>query len=232
YKLFRNGGQKHLALISIWFGYLAQALISTDHIALVILGFISAALINSGYIHISQSDENQPVLKNSQIQRTITLSTLIVLIFIFYNFAQTERQSYLILNDSYSGNSINYYLNNDWIVPRTAEELAVKLAKGSDSETRGLIADKLLSVNNMSHQGWYFKAVAMEGQKDYVNALKYMNKAINLDPTNSVYLLSKSVIYIEKNDLISAKVYYLKTLRANPNQMGIDYVRAKLKDYL
>ena len=59
-------------------------------------------------------------------------------------------------------------------------------------------------------------------------ASKLMQKASNLDPLNSVYLLSMAIYESKLGNKSLAQDYLQRTIDLNPSQQGIEIVRQML----
>lgn len=215
-----------LLFVSVcWFGYLVQSLISVDHLALTVLGFISGGFVVASSTDVEKRQNSN--LISSKKGRKVVLSFATVLFLIFSLFSvkifEIERNAYkfLINNDN---NALKSVYNSKYVVPQTLEDVAVKVSQAKDFENAYLLALKLLRHDPTSHQAYYMRAVYFESKDDLTGAKKDMLKALELDQFNSVYLLGMAVLEYNLGNKIIAREYLNDTIMVNPNQTGINIV--------
>jgi tetratricopeptide (TPR) repeat protein len=208
-----------------WFGYLLQSLISVDHLALTVLGFIAGGFI----IAFSTEAKKQQNLNliASRNWRKVVLGLTFTLFLIFSLFSvkifEYERNAYkfLIGND---GNALKSVYNSKYVVAQTLEDVAVKVSQAKEFENAYYLALKLLSHDPTSHQAYYMRAVYYESKNNLIQAKKDMLKALEIDQFNSVYLLGMAVLEYNLGNSTIAREYLKNTIIVNPNQTGIDIV--------
>jgi tetratricopeptide (TPR) repeat protein len=216
----------NLLFVSVcWFGYLVQSLISVDHLALTVLGFISGGFIVA-FSKEAEKGQNSNLI-TSKRGRRVVLGFATTLLLIFSLFAvkifEYERNAYnfLINNDS---NALKNVYNSKFVVAQTLEDVAVKVSQAKDFESAYYLALKLLSYDPTSHQAYYMRAVYYESKNDLTQAKKDMLKALEIDQFNSVYLLGMAVLEYNLGNSTIAREYLKDTIMSNPNQTGIDLV--------
>ena len=208
-----------------WFGYLVQSLISVDHLALTVLGFISAGFIVA-FSREVEKQQNLNLIASKKVRKAILgFATILFLIFSIFGVKifEYERNAYkfLINNDS---NALKSVYNSKYVVAQTLEDVAVKVSQAKDFENAYLLALKLLSHDPTSHQAYYMRAVYFESKNDLAQAKKDMLRALELDQFNSVYLLGMAVLEYNLGNVPTAREYLNDTIMVNPNQTGIDIV--------
>jgi len=223
--------QNFIFVCVCWFGYLVQSLISVDHIALTVIGFISGGFI------IAYNRENSG-LQNSNLNlitrtKTISLGATLILFFLFSFFAakifeyEYNAYQYLINNDS---NALKNVYSSKFVVAQTLEDVSVKVSQAKDFNNANLLANKLLKHDPTSHQAYYVRAVYYESQNNLSQAKIEMKKALEIDQYNSVYLVGMAVLDFNLGDFRSSRDYLNKAISINPNQQGIDIVKNLLKE--
>ena len=216
----------NLLFVSVcWFGYLVQSLISVDHLALTVLGFISAGFIVA-FSREAEKQQNLNLIASKKVRKAILgFASILFLIFSIFGVKifEYERNAYkfLINNDS---NALKSVYNSKYVVAQTLEDVAVKVSQAKDFENAYLLALKLLSHDPTSHQAYYMRAVYFESKNDLAQAKKDMLRALELDQFNSVYLLGMAVLEYNLGNVPTAREYLNNTIMVNPNQTGIDIV--------
>jgi len=216
----------NLIFVSVcWFGYLVQSLISVDHLALTVLGFISAGFIVA-FSREAEKQQNLNLITSKKARKVILgFATILFLIFSIFGVKifEYERNAYkfLINNDS---NALKSLYNSKYVVAQTLEDVAVKVSQAKDFENAYLLALKLLSHDPTSHQAYYMRSVYFESKNDLIQAKKDMLKALEIDQFNSVYLLGMAVLEYNLGNGPIAREYLKNTINVNPNQTGIDIV--------
>jgi hypothetical protein len=221
-----RASRNYLFIVIIWFSYLVQSLISVDHLALTLLGYISAGFI----IGNTSSSRQQSVVQRKSVKKwvikiqifAILLFTLFFLVYSIF-IIKFEYYSYQYL---YKNNSsvLNKIYNSKVIVPQTLEDVTVKISQTKDFEGANYFAIKLLDHSPSSHQAYYIKSVYLESKNDIYGARNEMLKALKIDKFNSVYLLAMSIFEFNLGDKFAAQQYLAKTIAINPNQQGVDIV--------
>jgi len=216
----------NLLFVSVcWFGYLVQSLISVDHLALTVLGFISAGFIVASSREAEKQQNSNLIASKKARKAILSFATVLFLIFSIFSVKifEYERNAYkfLINNDS---NALKSVYNSKYVVAQTLEDVAVKVSQAKDFENAYLLALKLLSHDPTSHQAYYMRAVYYESKNDLTQAKKDMLKALELDQFNSVYLLGMAVLEYNSGNSPIAREYLKNTMIVNPNQTGIDIV--------
>lgn len=215
----------YLIVIIIWFSYLLQSLISVDHLALTLLGYISAGLI----VGIN-TKKNVTLLTESNSNKIfrqfhLLILTIIFSLFLSYSFKvvkyEYDAYEYLYKNDQ---TKLQNIYDSKVVVTQTLEDVSVKISQTKDFSTANLFAQKLLIYRPSSHQAYYIKSVYFESKGDIPAAKSEMLKALVIDKFNTVYLLGMSIYEYKLGNKVMAEEYLAKTIAINPNQQGIDIV--------
>jgi O-antigen ligase len=215
----------YLLVIIIWFSYVVQSLISVDHLALTVLGYISGGLIVA-------NNRKQPTKLLSKIGKNrflirinLVFLTALFLIFSSYSFKVVKYEDYaykyLYKNDA---TVLQEFYDSEAVVSQTLEDVAVKISQSKDFKGANLFALKLLEYRPSSHQAYYIKSVYRESQNDISAAKDEMLKALAIDKYNSVYLLGMSIYEYKLGNQPEAERYLSETIAINPNQQGVDIV--------
>jgi len=216
----------NLLFVSLcWFGYLVQSFISVDHLALTIIGYISAGfIIGSSVKGYSEKNVKTVLFMNIKLVRTLGASIFMILILYGIQIFKFEYNAYQFLINNSSLALKNVY-DSKVIVAQTLEDVAVKVSQAKDFENAYLLALKLIEHDPTSHQAYYMRAVYYESKNDLTQAKQDMLKALELDRYNSVYLLGMSVLEYNTGQFINSRKYLEDTIKINPNQVGIDLVK-------
>ena len=85
--LIKNSNEKNEILPSIvWFGYLFQSLISVDHLAITLLGFISAGLILKKSNELSSANDGLKGGKEFQLSTYKLINVILAISFLIITF--------------------------------------------------------------------------------------------------------------------------------------------------
>ena len=221
----------YLLVIIIWFSYILQSLISVDHLALTVLGYISGGLIVG--LNKKQSEKPHSNIVKSKLLTRINLAVLSILfvIFLSYSFSVVKYESnaykYLYKNDA---TVLKEFYDSKAVVSQTLEDVTVKISQSKDFEGANLFALKLLEYRPSSHQAHYIKSVYLESKGDIPAARDEMLKALDIDKYNSVYLLGMSIYEYKLGNQMEAEQYLSETMAINPNQQGVDIVSKLISD--
>jgi tetratricopeptide (TPR) repeat protein len=224
----------HIVVVFIWFGYLFQSLISVDHLALTLLGYISAGFI------MSIAYENKVKKLNIEDQKTksskmnyfiaFTAISFFVLSQIFMaKIVQFEYycHKYLYYNDE---TYLSKVYNSRLVTSQSLEEVAVKISQSKNFDLANSFANKLLLHRPVSHQAYYMKSVNFESMGRINEAKTEMLTALKIDRFNPVYLLSMAIYEFNLGNVAESKNYLARTIEIDPKQKGIEIVRKLLEN--
>ena len=225
-KLKEEGAlNNYLLVIIIWFSYVLQSLISVDHLALTVLGYISGGLIVGHNRKQSEKPQGNTVKSKLFMQINLAILTILFIIFLSYSFQIVKYESnaykYLYKNDA---TVLKEFYDSKAVVSQTLEDVTVKISQSKDFEGANLFALKLLEYRPSSHQAHYIKSVYLESKGDIPAARDEMLKALTIDRYNSVYLLGMSIYEYKLGNQMEAEQYLSETIAINPNQQGVDIV--------
>ena len=221
----------YLLVIIIWFSYVLQSLISVDHLALTVLGYISGGLI-VGH-NKKQSEKPHSNMVKSKLLTRINLAVLSILFVVFLSYSlqvvkyESNAYKYLYKNDA---TVLKEFYDSKAVVSQTLEDVTVKISQTKDFEGANLFALKLLEYRPSSHQAHYIKSVYLESKGDIPAARDEMLKALAIDKFNSVYLLGMSIYEFKLGNKTAAEEYLSETISINPNQQGVEIVSKLLTD--
>ena len=225
---FNSNFKNDLTICLVWFGYVFQSSISVDHILLTTLGVMSAGFI-LGKSH------NVLVTKTRKIDKTklgyrfffiVALLSGSLLLTVAYFPAELNAFKFLRAGDS---SKINSLYKSRFIQSQTVEEVAVAISKSKQFNTANQFADRLLKRRSYSHQAMFIKSVYAESTGDNLEALKWMKLANEVDPWNTVYILSLGILEFNLGNKEAAQGYLDKTIEINPDQIGIEELRSRLQ---
>jgi len=215
----------YLMVVMIWFSYAVQSLISVDHLALTLLGYISG-----GFIVGQNRDISEKLFTkwgSVKLFRKINIVILTILFLLFSSYSiqvvkyEYNAYRYLYKNDT---TVLQEIYNSKAVVSQTLEDVTVKISQTKDFANANLFALKLLSYRPSSHQAYYIKSVYLESNSNIPAAKDEMLKALAIDKFNSVYLLGMSIYEYKLGNQSKSQEYLAKTIEINPNQQGIDVV--------
>ena len=216
--------QTDFIIVVIWFSYVVQSAISVDHLALTLLGIISAALITKNNINSWVNLNSRKVSKTNNFSQLTLVSVFFLSCAIFLGQVIEFEYWARDITDRKNPKNLEKIYTSRIIVPQTLEDIAVEVSKTKNFEVANRFAIKLLTHRPSSHQGYYIKSVFFESKSDLELAKTNMLKALDLDPFNSVYLLSMAIYEYKSSNLDIAKDYFLRAQETNPNQEGLDIV--------
>jgi hypothetical protein len=222
----RDFSGEYLTVIIIWFSYLIQSLISVDHLALTLLGYISAGFIASEN-HSKEIEKSVLIRKKLKLFNKLSSIVLVFLFLFFLSYSlQILKYEYYAYQYLYKNNLsvLSEFYDSKAVVPQTLEDVTVKISQTKDFTTANKFALKLLIHRPNSHQAYYIKSVYYESIGNLPNARVEMLNALEIDKHNSVYLLGMSIYDFKLGDIGSAREFLRKTVEINPNQQGVDIV--------
>ena len=225
-KLKEEGAlNNYLLVIVIWFSYVLQSLISVDHLALTLLGYISGGLIVGHNRKQNKKQQGNNVKPKLFMRLNLAVLTIMFLLFLSYSFKivnyESDAYKYLYKNDA---TVLKEFYGSKAVVSQTLEDVTVKISQSKDFEGANLFALKLLEYRPSSHQAHYIKSVYLESKGDIPAARDEMLKALAIDKYNSVYLLGMSIYEYKLGNQMEAEQYLSETIAINPNQQGVDIV--------
>ncbi len=181
----------------VWSGYVFQALISPDQLVLAVIGFICAGLI----INVFNGTKIENYSKVRRFSREfdptmIKLLVSTVLVFssiVWFQAMRSDMRAKEILTKENLDKKEILAAIGGWPAPKTTELIAVA-ASGADPNCVILkdISERMIELDERSAQGWYLRAICFNVKQDYSGALKSMDRALEFDPINPVYLVAKA----------------------------------------
>jgi O-antigen ligase len=196
---------------TIWIGYLAQSLISPDHVILTLIGYISAGVILGLYFNqeLNTSNTEFSNIKKFSIDGWVVKtfgSVLLILLIPIYTLALSgnSEMEKILKGKVNSVDEVNKSIEK-WPFARPIELLMISQINSNGSCS--LIndwADQLLKLDDRSYQAWYSKAICATRNLEYQNAELYVENALRFDPLNTNFLIGKARIEIVLGDLKKA----------------------------
>ena len=212
-----------------WFGYVFQSSISVDHLALTTIGMICAGLITNEFnefrrrvrrVTLKPLNDHKAQFycrKPLRFASYISLAIFIVFSIPIINF---DRNAYRFLKMS-DFNSLSLIVNSRIVIPQALEEVMVKVSQDKNFTLADKLAEKLLIHRKASHQAYYVKSVYLESKGNLVGARDQMLAAQELDPLNTIYILSLGIFELNLGNLEKARIYAEKVRILNPDQQGL-----------
>lgn len=106
---------------------------------------------------------------------------------------------------------------------RTLKKAQKLILLGKDSDALKLLSD-ILSSDNSNSDIFLWSAVAKHNIKDYDGALSLINKAIDLNPQNSICKMVKGEILLALERYNESLEILTKALEDNPDNTRISYL--------
>ena len=219
-----EGRRNLLIVVTIWFGYLLQSLISIDHIALMLLGYSAGAII------VGFNDERNLLKPSNRFFMNIKMGLFSIYFFgviLFTIYAaqiisfNTKVFNYIYLQKT---DGISKILTSRFISTQSLEDLAVKVSQAKEFELANSLAQKLLQHRPTSHQSHYIFSVYLESKGQVVEAREEMKVALSLDKYNSVYTIAMAIYEYKLGNYQESRRYLDETIRLDPKQRGIEVV--------
>jgi len=205
YKLLRADYklQEELALLgSIFSSYVIQLFFNTDSILLMLIPYIVMGMIAKLYLEkfsqgLTPSDKllspssSLMVAKNSShvIVRMFTGFLLLAFLALSFRICVTDLQYRKILNEKQVTSERILTTLERWPYPRPTEQVMVAIAQNlQNCALLNTITDRLIIVNKNSSNALFVKALCADFDGNQKLALRFVKKAISLQPLNVRYL--------------------------------------------
>ena len=153
---------------------------------------------------------------------------LVGFVLITASYIRSESWAYQIIHQKVDTH-FTETINTNFILPDTLERIMDYKFTNEKFEESFQIANRLVYVDEKSDRAYYVISIFNNKQGKNDDALYYIEKAIELNPNNSRYLIPAGLIEFLNNDLDSASAYLVKTQSINSKQEGIDYLEKLLK---
>ena len=222
-----------LSLFSaIWIGYTLQSLISPDQIVLTIIGYSSAGFIV--YLKLQSQNlinANTPQ-KPSRLfaQRSLGVIGLVVSIIIFGNQLNADRQVKLILQEKITEPDRIISVMEKLQSSNPIERVGIKLfEKDVNCDLIGKVSDRMLELDKRSARAWYFKTICYNVANDANKAQGAINKSLEYDPINLVYLFEKAKIQTVIGDIDAALESIAKVKEIDTNYPELEQLELYVK---
>ena len=130
-----------------------------------------------------------------------------------------------ILNGKLVGSTVYSQVVNSWPNAKFTEELAIdSLRDPKNCDFSEELANRLISIDDRSAQGWFIKSFCANSRKDFNSAIEYVDKSLEYDPLNPYYLLSKAKLHIAANQIEKAEQTLKRVKLINPDQVDVRQV--------
>jgi len=218
------------ALLSgIWITYVVHLFISTDNIFMMTLCFASFGLISRDYYALIGSKSRlvprlQKVKKSGlMVGRVLASVMLISIAYLNFNALSNDAKIKKILsNQVQSGDEIVQTVKS-FPNPKTSERVIVYLLTNvQNCPVAATVIDDLLSLDNRSGQGWFFKAVCSDAGNDQKTAVNFINKALEFQPLNTNYWEAKFRLEVRLKDFPNAEKSLGKIREINPKNTRLN----------
>jgi tetratricopeptide (TPR) repeat protein len=222
---------------TIWIGYIAQSLISPDHVILTLIGYISAGVILDLYFN---QESKIPKTESSNIKKfsidgwvvKTFASVLLVLLLPIYALALSgnSEMEKILKGKVNSVDEVNKSIEK-WPYARPIELLMIsQINSNGNCSLINDWADQLLKLDDRSYQAWYSKAICATRDLQYQNAKLYVENALRFDPLNTNFMIGKARIEIVLGDLkkATAAVDFLE--KSYPTNAEVPELRNLLSD--
>jgi O-antigen ligase len=198
---------------AIWVGFVFQSIISPDQLLLSIVGVMAAGSI------VAIAPEKNSLIYRGRIRFSPNIDpaysrVLLISILVFSVFAWGKAiQSDVAFKRILTNNSFNQRILNNaieiWPAPKPLEEIAIRYSQSEEVDWLYLdsLADKLLEIDSRSSQALFLKAICVNQQRDFMGALEYTKKALEIDPLNQVFLAARVKLAIAAGDKTLSKNY-------------------------
>ena len=211
-------------LISIWTCYVAQSMISPDQIILAVIGYTSGGILVG--LYNKNRTLSMPEEKSKQINKDlIRFPLVLIMIFLSIFYVKTLSANYKaqeILNGKLVGSTVYSQVVNSWPNAKFTEELAIdSLRDPKNCDFSEELANRLISIDDRSAQGWFIKSFCANSRKDFNSAIEFVDKSLEFDPSNPYYLLSKAKLHIAANQIEKAEKTLKRVKLIKPDQPDV-----------
>lgn len=208
-------------LTGIWIAYVAQQLISTDAVMLMIMPYMVFGLIcklNFGGHENLKSMKNGITPLTTSLIRSFISIFLISVIIVGWHAIYSDWQVKKILTHQIRSGDIALNVIKSFPNPLTTERIIIDaLTNFQNCPFVNIASDQLLKIDNRSGQAWYFKAVCDDAFNHQKRALIQINSALNLQPRNLYYWSAKLRLQVKLGDIVGAKDSLLRIKFINAN---------------
>jgi hypothetical protein len=234
-KTDKKESRSFIALLTgFWVAYVAQQFISTDEVMLMIMPFMAFGLMcklyfDEGELQNKKNKRSENPITVSLTRSAISVFLLVVLVIggraIYFDSQVKRILSHEIMNGDIALSTIKNYPN-----PKSTEQIIVDaLSNLNNCNFVNVASDELLKVDNRSAQAWYFKTLCIDATGDRKTALSYIEKALDFQPINLIYLEAKFKLMASIGDKNGATTV-LETMKSiNPNLPNLADLQALLE---
>jgi O-antigen ligase len=185
-------------LSAIWITYVIHLFISTDNLFMMVLCYFVFGILAKNYFRYFPSRNlfEKTRFKGKPIPQGLLRSSALVLLLgvsiLNFKAISTDIQVKKILAaEVQSGDEIIRNIRA-FPNPKAAEEIIVNLMQNlGNCPVATVASDDLLKIDNRSAQAFYFKTLCADSASDQKLAILFIDKAIQLQPRNMIYLDAK-----------------------------------------
>jgi hypothetical protein len=218
---------------AMWFGYVTLLFFTTDSVFGMVLGFASLGAVLGIYSKEKSKIATSSIAmtsKNALGVRLFGIFMLLPLVLISSNAISNELKiKAVVTNRILDGNQILDIIRS-FPNPKGTEMIIVQALKNADNcPFTNVASDELLKLDDRSAQGWYFKALCSDFNGDYAGSLKFVNKALEFQPINKVFLDSKVRLEVRNGEISNAQETLKKLRFVDPKFAKLSEVDALLQ---
>jgi O-antigen ligase len=183
---------------SIYVTYTIQGFFNTDSILNMVVPYIAMGLISSNYLKQKANSTPNSASENSKwlIKVATAVFAIILAVFIPRNVMGELGTKKIISSNSTTEEYILQTINK-WPDRGNIERVLVAITQNlKNCPVSVKVADRLLEVDKRSGQAWFAKAICEDASGNQVQALAFLNNAIEFQPINPKYLQPKYQIQI------------------------------------
>jgi len=214
----------NLTLISMWFGFQAQSLVSISQAATIILNSILAGLIWNKYLNLQPNHDKiintpkQNLTSNMRLINRLIITTLKVF-FIGCAIYIFVMQFFLSQNHK---NLDTAWLNTNYLVKfypsdRALEYVANSAISQGKYTDAVYILEEAIKINPKNVRPRYTLGIAHELMGDKIAAEKFIFESFSMNPLNTYFLEQLIRIEVSNGHLDQARVHIDKLRELDPN---------------
>jgi tetratricopeptide (TPR) repeat protein len=218
-------------LAGIWSAYVIQSLISPDQILLSVIGYSSAGLIVGSYLSKQEVLMGSKVLEkeNPYFVKVSAGLVLVISLAIFGRALSANADARDMLDGKLVGAQSFLEVLDAWPNPKVTELIGIELVRDPNNcRLVNDVADRLIKIDDRSSQGWFMKVVCANANREFTQAIEYVDNSLKFDPSNPFYLISKAKLEITANQLDNAAKTVAKVKSIKPSESDIALLESSI----
>ena len=218
-------------LAGIWSAYVIQSLISPDQILLSVIGYSSAGLIAGSYLSKQEVLIGSKVLEkeNPYFVKVSAGLVLVISLAIFGRALAANADARDMLDGKLVGAQSFLEVLDAWPNPKVTELIGIELAKDPNNcRLTNDVADRLIKIDDRSSQGWFIKVICANANREFTQAIEYVDNSLKFDPINPFYLISKAKLEVSANQLDNAAKTVAKVKSIKPSESDIALLESSI----